>query len=70
MRRGIRHGVNHRPAQTRHYLWMAKQRGLLVTGGSDSHGPGGTVSAIAPELSYLFNPRQNLLQNPPNLGFF
>ena len=35
--------VNHSAAQTRHYVWVAQQRGLLVTGGSDSHGPGGPV---------------------------
>ena len=35
--------VMHSPAQARHYVSVAEQRGLLVTGGSDSHGPEGPV---------------------------
>ncbi len=35
--------IHHRPAQARQYVRMAEQRGLLVTGGSDSHGPKGPV---------------------------
>jgi len=31
--------TDHTPDQQRHYLAMASRRGLLVTGGTDSHGP-------------------------------
>ena len=30
---------DHSAAQARHYVQLARQRGLLVTGGTDSHGP-------------------------------
>jgi len=30
---------DHGQAQSRHYVALARQRGLLVTGGTDSHGP-------------------------------
>ena len=33
----------HSPAQTRRYLAMARDKGLLISGGSDSHGPEGPV---------------------------
>ena len=33
--------VDHRAAQTQHYLRMAESMDLIVTGGSDSHGPEG-----------------------------
>ena len=35
--------VHHSPAQLHYFLRVARQRGLLVTGGTDSHGPGGPV---------------------------
>lgn len=35
----VRHGA-HSPAQSRHYAALAKKHGLLVSGGSDCHGPG------------------------------
>jgi len=33
----------HSPAQTRRYIAMAHDKGLLITGGSDSHGPEGPI---------------------------
>lgn len=33
--------VDHRPRQVRHYLELSDRLGLMVTGGSDSHGPAG-----------------------------
>ncbi len=35
--------IIHSPAQTRRYIAMAQEKGLLITGGSDSHGPGGPI---------------------------
>ncbi len=35
--------IHHSPAQARQYVRMAEEQGLLVTGGSDSHGPAGPV---------------------------
>ncbi len=35
--------TDHTDFQTEKYLRMADERGLLVTGGSDSHGPGGPI---------------------------
>ncbi len=35
--------IIHSPAQTRRYVAMAHDKGLLITGGSDSHGPEGPV---------------------------
>ena len=33
----------HSPAQTRRYIAIAQEKGLLITGGSDSHGPEGPI---------------------------
>jgi hypothetical protein len=33
--------IDHSPRQTAHYRLMAERLGLVVTGGSDSHGPQG-----------------------------
>lgn len=33
--------IHHAPGQTRHFLQLAEQLSLLVTGGTDSHGPKG-----------------------------
>jgi len=33
----------HSPVQTRRYIAMAQEKGLLITGGSDSHGPEGPI---------------------------
>jgi len=35
--------IIHSPAQTRRYIAMAQEKGLLITGGSDSHGPEGPI---------------------------
>jgi len=35
--------IIHSPAQTRRYIAMAQNKGLLITGGSDSHGPEGPI---------------------------
>ncbi len=42
--RGIEaYHIIHSAAQTRRYLATAREKGLLITGGSDSHGPEGPV---------------------------
>ncbi|MDO8915238.1 MAG: PHP domain-containing protein [Coriobacteriia bacterium] len=38
--------ADHTPQQRSHYAAIARQRGLLVTGGSDYHGPGGPNPAL------------------------
>ncbi len=35
--------IIHSPAQTHRYIAMAQEKGLLITGGSDSHGPEGPI---------------------------
>ncbi len=35
--------IIHSPAQTRRYIVMAQENDLLITGGSDSHGPEGPI---------------------------
>ncbi|MCK4322956.1 MAG: PHP domain-containing protein [Armatimonadetes bacterium] len=35
--------IIHSPAQTRRYIARAQEKGLLITGGSDSHGPEGPI---------------------------
>jgi len=35
--------IVHSPAQTRRYITMAHEKGLVITGGSDSHGPEGPI---------------------------
>lgn len=36
----------HSPEQTEHYVALARRHGLIITGGTDFHGPGSTHAAV------------------------
>jgi len=54
--------TSHTSGQTRKFLELAEQLGLLVTGGTDSHGPGGPVPVEIGSVEVPDECAQRLLQ--------
>ncbi len=54
--------TNHSPARTRQFLQLAQRLGLLITGGTDSHGPGGTMPVEIGSVAVPDKCFQRLLQ--------